>query len=84
MADADVDGQLIRTLLLIFLILAFSRPSVKSHLPLLGTYSKNSTVILIDNSYSMDVSDEFGNRLSQAKSNNIFTKSIHWMKPLKH
>jgi hypothetical protein len=59
---------IIRTLLLIFLILAFARPSVKSHLPILGSYSKTSAIILIDNSYSMDVSDEFGNRFNQAKS----------------
>lgn len=59
---------ILRTLLIIFLILAFSRPTIKSSLPLVGTYSKTSTVILFDNSFSMDVSDEFGNRFIQAKN----------------
>jgi hypothetical protein len=58
---------IIRTLLIIFLIFAFSRPSVKSHLPILGEYSKTSVVILLDNTFSMDISDEFGNRFNQAK-----------------
>ena len=59
---------ILRTLIIAFIVLAFARPTIKSELPLLGTYAKSSVVILLDNSFSIDVSDEFGNRLKQAKS----------------
>ncbi len=58
---------ILRTLIIVFIVLAFARPTVKSELPLLGTYAKTDAVILLDNSFSMDVSDEFGNRFKQAK-----------------
>lgn len=58
---------LLRTLLIIFAVLAFSRPTIQSSLPGFTEYSNTSMIILIDNSYSMDVSDENGNRLRQAK-----------------
>lgn len=56
-----------RTGLIIFIVLAFSRPVVRSKLPALGSYSNISVVLIIDNSISMDVSDENGNRYRQAK-----------------
>jgi hypothetical protein len=59
---------ILRTLIIAFIVLAFARPTVKSDLPLVGTYAKSSVVILLDNSFSMDVSDELGNRFKQAKS----------------
>lgn len=59
---------ILRTLIIAFIVFAFARPAIRSNLPLIGTYSKTSMVILIDNSFSMDVSDEFGNRFNQAKS----------------
>ncbi len=59
---------ILRTLIIAFVVFAFARPAIRSNLPLIGTYSKTSMVILIDNSFSMDVSDEFGNRFNQAKS----------------
>jgi len=59
---------LLRTLLIIFAVLAFARPTVESSLPLMGQYAKSSTVILLDNSFSMDVSDEQGNRFNKAKA----------------
>jgi hypothetical protein len=59
---------ILRTLIIAFIVLAFARPTVKSELPLLGTYAKSGVVILLDNSFSMDISDEFGNRLKQAKN----------------
>ncbi len=59
---------ILRTLLIIFAVLSFSRPAVKSSLPFMGTYTKTSAVILVDNSFSMDVSDEGGNRFTQAKN----------------
>ncbi|MBI5324636.1 MAG: BatA domain-containing protein [Ignavibacteriae bacterium] len=58
---------ILRTLLIIFLVLAFARPTIESSLPVIGSKAKTSAVILIDNSFSMDVSDELGNRLNQAK-----------------
>lgn len=58
---------LLRTLLIIFAVLAFSRPTIESSLPGFMEYSNTSMIILLDNSYSMDVSDENGNRFRQAK-----------------
>jgi hypothetical protein len=58
---------IIRTLIIIFVVLAFSRPVTDSNIPYFSSYSKTSTVLLIDNSFSMDISDEYGNRLKQAK-----------------
>jgi hypothetical protein len=62
---------ILRTLLIIFAVLAFARPTVESSLPLMGQYAKSSSIILIDNSFSMDVSDEIGNRFNKAKSQAI-------------
>lgn len=59
---------ILRTLLIICIVLAFSRPTVQSVLPILGSHAKSSVIILLDNSFSMDVSDDRGNRFSQAKS----------------
>lgn len=59
---------ILRTLIIIFIVLAFARPTIQSSIPLLETTTKSSIVILIDNSFSMDVSDEFGNRLNQARN----------------
>lgn len=58
---------IIRTLLIIFIVLAFARPTINTALPFFQTYSKSSNIIIIDNSFSMDISDENGNRLKQAK-----------------
>ncbi len=59
---------ILRTLLIIFAVLAFARPTMETSLPVFGTYAKSSAVIIIDNSFSMDVSDERGNRFSQARN----------------
>jgi hypothetical protein len=58
---------IIRTLLVIFAVLALSRPTIESKLPLLGATSRSSVVILIDNSGSMEAADGYGPRLGQAK-----------------
>lgn len=58
---------ILRTALIISIVFAFSRPTVKSKLPALSNYSNISVVMIIDNSISMDVSDEYGNRYRQAK-----------------
>lgn len=57
----------LRTLIIIFLVLAFSRPIIEGSIPGFETYAKSSIAILIDNSVSMDISDEFGNRFNQAR-----------------
>jgi len=59
---------ILRTLIIVFLVLSFARPVVKSNFPLLKTYSNVSAIVILDNSISMDVSDEFGNRFRQSKS----------------
>lgn len=69
---------LLRTLLIIFAVLAFSRPTIQSSLPGFTEYSNTSMVILLDNSYSMDVSDENGNRFRQSQK--IATSLINSMR----
>ncbi|HYF02289.1 MAG TPA: BatA and WFA domain-containing protein [Patescibacteria group bacterium] len=59
---------ILRTLIVVFAVIAFARPAIKSSIPALGTHAKTSVVILLDNSFSMDISDERGNRLKQAKN----------------
>lgn len=59
---------IIRSLIIIFAVLAFTRPTTEGTLPLLESYSNASTVIIFDNSFSLNISDEYGNRFSQTKS----------------
>ena len=59
---------LLRTLLVILLVLAFARPTLKgSMMGVLGTNAKSTLVLLVDDSYSMTASDEGGELLKQAK-----------------
>jgi hypothetical protein len=60
---------ILRTLLVIFVVLAFSRPTLKGSLPggLTGQ-AKTTAVILFDDSQSMTASDEQGELLHQAKN----------------
>jgi len=58
---------ILRTLIIVSIVMAFARPAIPTALPFFQTYSKTSAVILLDNSFSLDVSDESGNRLKQAK-----------------
>ncbi len=58
---------ILRTLIIICLVMAFSRPIVESELPVFEAYAKSSAVIILDNSVSMDINEERGNRLSLAK-----------------
>lgn len=58
---------ILRTLIIVFIVLAFARPIIKGTIPGFESYAKSSIVILLDNSKSMDLSDEFGNRFTQAK-----------------
>ncbi|PKL85038.1 MAG: hypothetical protein CVV22_09865 [Ignavibacteriae bacterium HGW-Ignavibacteriae-1] len=59
---------ILRTLIIIFAVLAFARPTIEGSLPFFESYAKSSVVIIVDNSFSMDISDEYGNRLNQAKN----------------
>jgi hypothetical protein len=59
---------ILRTLLVILLVLAFARPTLKGSLAgTLGTHAKATAVLLIDDSFTMTVSDEQGELLKQAK-----------------
>lgn len=59
---------ILRTLIIIFTVFAFSRPTIESNLPYFSQTAKTSAVILLDNSFSLDLSDEFGNRFNQSKN----------------
>jgi hypothetical protein len=58
----------LRTLLIIFAVLAFARPTIPTTLPLLGVDAKASVVLLIDNSASMEAADQRGSRFRQAQA----------------
>ncbi|MBI2430240.1 MAG: BatA domain-containing protein [Ignavibacteriales bacterium] len=58
---------LLRTLVIIFLVLAFSRPALKGNLGTLGSHAKTSLLIILDNTASMDLHSERGKFLDQAK-----------------
>ncbi|MFZ9760882.1 MAG: BatA domain-containing protein [Candidatus Kapaibacteriota bacterium] len=58
---------ILRTLIIICCVLAFSRPTIKSSFPALGSHAKTSIIVILDNSLSMDVSDAGGNRFAKAK-----------------
>ncbi len=58
---------LLRTLLIIFLVLAAARPVAEIALPGLSAEASNSTVLLLDNSFSMEIADARGERFQQAK-----------------
>jgi hypothetical protein len=59
---------ILRTLLMILIVLAFARPTLRGTLVgSLGSHAKSSGVFVIDDSYSMTVSDEQGELLRQAK-----------------
>lgn len=59
---------LLRTLLITFIVLAFARPTIESKIPGLVSYSNTNAAIILDNSYSMNISDQFGNRFRRAKN----------------
>lgn len=59
---------ILRILIITFIVLAFARPTIKSTFPGIGTYARSSSVFILDNSFSLDVSDEYGNRFNQAKN----------------
>ena len=59
----------LRTLFIILVVVAFSRPTLKGSLPgSLAGQAKTTAVILLDDSQSMTASDEQGELLQQAKN----------------
>lgn len=58
---------LLRVCVIVFAVLAFARPTIPTSLPGLGTRAKSSVIVILDNSFSMEVADERGVRLKQAK-----------------
>jgi hypothetical protein len=58
----------LRTLIIIFVVMAFTRPALRSGFGFLpGTAAKSSVVIIVDNSFSMMMTDRQGPLLTQAK-----------------
>ena len=58
----------LRTLIIVFMVLAFTRPALRSSLGFLpGTTAKNSVVIILDDSFSMTRPDEGGRLIKQAQ-----------------
>jgi uncharacterized protein (DUF58 family) len=57
----------LRTLIILFAVLAFARPTIPGNLPLLSVEARSSVVILLDNSASMEAADQRGQRFRQAR-----------------
>lgn len=58
----------LRTLLIILVVLAFARPAIRGTIAgTIGTHAHTSAVILLDDSFSLSVSDEHGQRWKRAK-----------------
>ncbi|MBF8294062.1 MAG: hypothetical protein HW389_607 [Bacteroidetes bacterium] len=59
---------ILRTLLVLLIVFAFARPTLKGTLAgNLGSHAKTTAIVVIDDSYSMTVGDEHGELLKQAK-----------------
>lgn len=58
---------LLRTLIIACIVLAFARPAFNSTLPGAVAHAPTSVVYIVDNTFSMDVEDERGVRLTQLK-----------------
>lgn len=60
---------ILRTLVMASLVLAFARPALRGTAASgLGSHPKTSIVLLLDDSFSMSATDEYGSQLNQAKS----------------
>lgn len=58
----------LRTLLILLIVLAFSRPALKGSFGSLSSYARSTIVILFDNSASMELNNEHGKFLTQAQT----------------
>ena len=59
--------MLLRIGLIVFAVLAFARPALQGSIGLPGAHAATTAVILIDDSFSMALRDERGERLEQAR-----------------
>ncbi len=59
---------LLRTLLIVCIVLAFSRPTIKGNFLTNTSHTKTSAIIILDNTMSMSLHNEEGNFLQQAKT----------------
>ena len=71
---------ILRTLIVICCVLAFSRPTIESSIPVIGSHAKTSIIVILDNTLSMDVSDAGGNRFAKAnpskKSSRLYRRIL--------
>jgi hypothetical protein len=59
---------IIRTLLIIFIVLAFARPAIRGTiLGSIGSHANSTVIIILDDSFTMAAGDEHGDRFKQAK-----------------
>lgn len=58
----------LRTLLILLIVLAFSRPALQGTFGMSGTRASSTIIILFDNSVSMSLNNERGRFLNQAQS----------------
>lgn len=58
---------ILRTLLIAFLVIAAARPVAEMKIPGMSTQASQSTIILLDNSFSMELIDNEGIRFQRAK-----------------
>lgn len=58
---------LLRTFMIAFLVFAFSRPALRGNFGTIGSHAKTSIAVIIDNTASMDLHNERGTFLDQAK-----------------
>ena len=59
---------ILRTLLIILVVAAFSRPALRGTLGGIGSHAKTTVVIIMDDSYSMSLHNDKGSFLKQAQS----------------
>jgi len=66
----------LRTLLILLIVLAFSRPALKGSFGSLSSRAKSTIVILFDNSASMELNNERGQFLVQAQTQSLKILSL--------
>jgi len=60
---------IVRTLMVVFIVLAFARPALRGSLPsAFGSDAGSTIAIVLDDSYSMAAADEDGERFSRART----------------
>jgi hypothetical protein len=66
----------LRTLLIMLIVLAFSRPALKGSFGVLSSHAKSTVVIVFDNSASMGLNNEKGKFLLQAQAQALQVTSL--------